>query len=179
MGDTENMQPFKLDSSAAQDLRVLDEDRATLVARVRVPYWYCVSLAGSTLYLELVGWAEVHSPASVFGGSLVAWAVTFGVLLALGMVWVFASAWLVSRECGRIVKNRQWWRRMSSRGWLYGAIGMTLCWGGVLLMMVAGYHGVPLIWLLLIPVISAVGFAMMVRCMENELLRLVAERNLL
>ena len=160
---------FLPDSPAEQALRLIDGDRARLVTRVRFPHWY---------YLDLLAWSELSVPASVFGGSKAVQACVFLAACAVALAWLFGNALRISREYGLMVRDRHCLRRMTSRAWMRLTGAAAVCWGGCALMMDAGLHGVPLLWMLPVVAASAGGFAYLMRLLEDELLRGMAGRNL-
>lgn len=169
---------FLPDSPAEQALRLIDGDRARLVTRVRFPHWYYLSLMGNAAFLDLLAWSELSVPASVFGGSKAVQACVFLAACAVALAWLFGNALRISREYGLMVRDRHCLRRMTSRAWMRLTGAAAVCWGGCALMMAAGLHGVPLLWMLPVVAASAGGFAYLMRLLEDELLRGMAGRNL-
>lgn len=169
---------FLPDSSAEQALRLIDGDRARLVARVRFPHWYYLALMGNAMFLDLLAWSEFSVLPSVFGRSKTVWACSFFAAFAIALAWLFCNALRVRRECGLMVRDRHRLRRMTGRAWMCLTGATAVCWGGCALMMAAGLQGVPLLWMLPVVAASAGGFAYLMRLFEDELLRDMVGRNL-
>lgn len=169
---------FLPDSPAEQALRLIGGDRARLVTRVRFPHWYYLSLMGNAAFLNMLAWLEFGVPASVFGGSKTVWACAFFAAYAVTLAWLFCNARRVCREYGLMVRDRHRLRHMTGRAWMCLTGAASVCWGGCALMMAAGLHGVPLLWMLPVVAASAGGFAYLMRLLEDELLRGMAGRNL-